>query len=133
MKEPLSEPPSCAKESVSVVVPPRASGAVPPLARQQRVDDLALPLALDPLVLDEVRLVTHPELLEDAGGATVARLEASDHAVQADDLEGKGEQRPRRLRRVAVSVMCAVEDEAELALAMWDARPEQRDVADELF
>src|SRR4029079_19792943 len=47
--------------------------------------------------------------------------------------EGKGEQRPRRLRRVAASLMPAVEDEAELALAVRDACPEKRDVADELF
>ncbi len=52
--------------------------------------------------------------------------------MQADDLEGKGEHRPRRFRRVAVSVVRTVEDEAELALAMWDACPEKRDVADEL-
>ena len=100
--------------------------------REDRVDELALPLALDPLVLDEVRLTTHPELLQYAGRASVARLETSDHAVQPDDLEGIGEHRPRRFRRVAVSLMRAVEDEAELALAVCDACPEKRDVADEL-
>ena len=82
-----------------------------PGTREHRVDELALPLALDPLVLDEVRLTTHPELLQYAGRASVARLETSDHAVQPDDLEGIGEHRPRRFRRVAVSLMRAVEDE----------------------
>src|SRR6478736_2344971 len=82
----ISEPPSCAKESVSVVARLRASRAAPPLTREHRVDELALPLALDPLVLDEVRLTTHPELLQHAGRASVARLESSDHAVQPDDL-----------------------------------------------
>jgi len=63
----------------------------------------------------EVRLLAHPELLQHSGRASVARLEPPDHAVQADDLEAKGEHRPRRFRRVAVSVMRAVEDEAELS------------------
>ena len=79
-----------------------------------------------------MRLLAHPELLQHSGRASVARLEPPDHAVQADDLEAKGEHRPRRFRRVAVPVMRAVEAEAELALAMRDACPEKRDVADEL-
>ena len=52
--------------------------------------------------------------------------------VQPDDVEGIGEHRPRRFRRVALSLVRAVEDEAELALAVCDACPEKRDVADEL-
>ena len=42
-----------------------------PLAVEQGVDDLALPLALDVLVLDHVRLLAHPEALEDARDAAL--------------------------------------------------------------
>jgi len=37
-----------------------------PLSLEKRVDELALPLILHPLVLDEMGLETHAELLEDA-------------------------------------------------------------------
>jgi len=105
---------------------------VRPLAGEDRVDELALPLALDPLVLDEVRLAAHAELLEHAGGADVAWLQPTDDTVEAESLEREREHRPRRLRRVALPLVRRMDEEAELALAMDLARPEERDVRDEL-
>src|SRR4051812_42843905 len=76
-----------------------------PLSSENRVDRLALPLALDPLVLDQVRLLAHPEPLEHGRGARVARLEPADHAVQIVGLERKLEHRLGRLGRVAVALV----------------------------
>ena len=52
--------------------------------------------------------------------------------MQADGLEGEREHRSRRLGRVTPAVMCRVDDEPELALAMDLACPEQRDVRHEV-
>ena len=79
-----------------------------------------------------MRFPAHPELLEDTGRAGVPRLEPPDDPVEAELLEGEGEHRPRGLGRVALDVMCGMEDEAELALAVCLARPEQGDVTYEL-
>src|SRR4051794_7708653 len=67
----------------------------PPLVREDRVDELTLPFLLHPLVLDEMCLAPHPELLEHAGRCVVARLEPPDHPVQPDAVERDREQRTR--------------------------------------
>src|SRR5262249_20070383 len=72
-----------------------------PLALQDRVHELALPLALHPLVLDELALEAHPELLEHAGGRGVTGLGPTDHAVKPGG-ERPVEDRAGRLRRVAL-------------------------------
>ena len=49
-----------------------------PLTVEDREDELALPLALDPLVFDEVRLAPQAELFEHAGRRGVPRLQPAD-------------------------------------------------------
>ena len=77
------------------------AGPASPLALEQGVDDLALPLALDVLVLDQVRLLAHAEALEHARRRGVARLEAPEDAVGAELVERECEERRGGLRRVA--------------------------------
>src|SRR5690349_7881992 len=90
----------------------------PPLRREEGIDQLALPFALHPLVLDEVRLETHAELLEHARRGGVARLGAADQPVAAHRLEHERQQRPRRLGRVPPSLTGRVEREADLEAAV---------------
>src|SRR3954471_7503429 len=89
-----------------------------PLSSEDRVDRLAAPLALAPLVLDEVRLLTHAEPLEHAHRPRVARLDAAVDAVQAVRVERELDDRLGRLGRVAVTLVVGVEHEADLALAV---------------
>src|SRR5438552_4536463 len=103
-----------------------------PLAREDRVVELALPLAFDELVLDEERLAPHPELLEHARRGGVPSLEPPDDAVQADHGEAELEQQPRGLGRIAVAMVGGVEHEADLAHAVLAARPVQAAVPDHL-
>src|SRR6478672_3478331 len=106
-------------------------GARAPLLLEDRVDELALPFVLHPLVLDEVCLEAHAELLEDPRGAGVARLGAADHAVQPERAERERQQRGGGLGRLSVALVRGVEDEPELAAAVPLADPLEREVADD--
>ena len=64
-----------------------------PFVVEDRVDQLALPFVLDPFVLDQVRLLPHPQLLQDAGGRGVTCLGSADHAMQFQVLERQPEDR----------------------------------------
>src|SRR2546430_16083446 len=99
---------------------------------QERVDELALPLALDELVLDEVGLLPHPEPLEDARGGVVARLQAAGDAVQAKLVERQCEDHASRLGRIPAAVVVGMEEEADLTLAVLRAHEEEAGVADQL-
>src|SRR4051794_38019130 len=88
-----------------------------PLAGEDRVDRLARPLAFDPVVLEQVRLLAHAEPLEHAHRRRVARLDARRDAVQVIAAERELEHRRGRLGRVAVALVVGVEHEAEVALA----------------
>src|SRR3954471_18950118 len=101
-----------------------------PLAREQGVDELALPLALDPFVLAQVRLAPHAELLEHARRGAVARLQPAAHAMQPVGPERDRQHAGGRLGRVAAALVVRVEDEADLPLPVRLDR--ERDVADEL-
>src|SRR5205085_265091 len=70
------------------------------------------------------------EHLEHARGADVPRLDAAEDAVQTQSLEGEREQWPCGLGRVATALVERVDDEADLALLVELAGPEQRDVGD---
>src|SRR3954464_12304193 len=99
----------------------------PPLALEQGVDELALPLALDPLVLAQVRLAPHPEPLQHARRRAVARFQGPADAVQPVCLEADLQHGRGGLRRIAAALVVRVDDEADLALAVRPDR--QRDVA----
>src|SRR3546814_3398057 len=58
----------------------------PPLRRQHRVDDLVGPFALDDLVLAEMRLAPHPELLHDPGRRDVAAVRSEEHTSELQSL-----------------------------------------------
>ena len=104
----------------------------PPLGREDRVDQLALPLALHEGVLDEVGLAAHAEPLQDACRRGVAGIERAGHAVQAEVVERDAQQRPSHLGRIAETLMVGVHDVADLALQMLLALEAQHDVADDL-
>jgi hypothetical protein len=59
----------------------RSRPARPPLPFEEGVDELALPLALDELVLDEVRLPAHAQPLEHPFRGRVSGLKPADHAM----------------------------------------------------
>src|SRR5437879_2834233 len=88
----------------------------PPLALEDGVHQLALPLALDELVLDQVALAAHPDPLEDAGRGRVAYLQPADHAVQIEIVETQLEQRTRRLGGESPALVIGMDDEADLTL-----------------
>src|SRR6476619_3759087 len=75
-----------------------------PLLSEDRVDRLAVPLALAPRVLDQVRLPAHAESLKHAHRRRVARLDAAVDAVQAVRGERELDDRLGRLGRVAVTL-----------------------------
>src|SRR3954447_5572177 len=102
---------------------------LPPLPVEERVDELALPLALDPLVLDEKRLAPHTELLEHPRGAEIAGLGPADQAVPAHRLERNRQDRPRDFCRIAAALVRGRHDEADLPAAVLLADPVQREVA----
>ena len=102
-----------------------------PLPVEDRVDELALPLALDPLVLDEVRLAPQAELFEHPRRRGVPRLQPANHPVQAEAVEGDTEERPRRLGREAMAAVRGMRDVADLAERMLLARPGQDHVGDD--
>src|SRR5581483_10332825 len=109
-----------------------SAGGPAPLAVEHRVDELALPLALHELVLDQVRLAPHPELLEDAGGGAVPGLKATDHAVELEVFERDPQQGARGLGRVSPALVRRVDDEADLALPVLQAHEPEDQVGDEL-
>ncbi len=104
----------------------------PPLAGQERENELALPLALDELVLDEVRFLPHPQPLEHTGRCRVPSLEAADHAMQVELLEGEPQKEARRLGCEAATVVVRMEDESDLALPVQAAQVEEGAGADQL-
>ena len=87
----------------------RRDGAVHrtvPLVLQDRVDELALPFALHPLVLDEVRLEAHAELLEHPRRRRCCAPRAGRSRGGSPMPEGPVEQRARGLGRVALALVC---------------------------
>ena len=89
--------------------------------RKHGADALALPLAANPLVLDQRRLAAHARPLQHAARRHVARFETAAHAVQLDLVEGDVEQGDRRLGGVAASLVVGVDDVPDLALLVVDA------------
>ena len=75
---------------------PGLAGTVP-LAPEDRVDQLVGPLALDELVLDQVRLTAHAVALHHPGGRPVAAVAPADDPVQAKVMEHNGMRREAHL------------------------------------
>src|SRR6476620_3414728 len=64
-----------------------------PLVLENRKIDLCGPFALEPLVLDEHGFLPHAEPAQHRGGRVVALVDATDHAMQLEPVEGEFEQR----------------------------------------
>jgi hypothetical protein len=79
------------------------------------VDELALPFAFHVLVLDEVGLSAHPQLLEHACGRRVPSLQPADDPVEPQVFEGQPEQDAGGLRPVSATVVVGMDDEPDLA------------------
>ena len=91
----------------------RTPGERPPLAVEDRVRQLALPLAFHVLVLDQVRFLSHPELVQDARRRDVPSLGTADDAVQLHILERQSKEHADSLGGVSVTLMVGVDDEPE--------------------
>src|SRR5260370_41006600 len=93
------------------------------------VDEFLAPLALDGLVMDEVRFLAHPESLHEAGGCCVLGRAAANDPVQAQVVEPPPEHYLGRLSGPALALVVGLEDEADLALPAVPAQPFNTDPA----
>ena len=103
-----------------------------PLVGEQRVVELAAPLALDPLVVDQERLAPHAEPLEHRRGRGVARVQPADDPVQAELVEAEPEHLGCHLGGVAVPGELGLEHEPHLAGPVRLADKPEGDVADDV-
>src|SRR5215510_1688752 len=110
---------------------PAPAGTLP-LAPEDRVDQLVGPLALDELVLDQVRLAAHAVALHYPGGPEVTAVAPADDPVQVQAFEPEPQQGRGRLGGEPAPLEGRMEDESDLALLVGAAQPEQGAVANEL-
>src|SRR5262249_26045949 len=101
---------------------PSTGTGAPPLVGHPP-DELVAPPALEDLVVYEVRLAPHAQPLHEAGGRSVARVAASDDAVQSEVGEAEPEHHPCRLAGQATAVVRGIEHEADLTLPVLLAQP----------
>ncbi len=109
-----------------------ASGSAAPLVLEDRVDPGVGPVALEPHVLAEVRLVPHPDTQAQGDGRVVARIEFGVDPVQPQVAEREVEQQCRRLTRVSLALESRVEQPADLSGLVLDARELEIHGADQL-
>src|SRR6185437_4860550 len=101
----------------------------PPLACKDAVYDLVGPLALDELVLDEMRLTAHAEALQYRRRGRVTGVEAPTHAMRAELVERNIDHCARGLRRIPDAAVRGQEHVADLRLAVLLADPPDADLA----
>src|SRR5215217_3145416 len=103
-----------------------------PVTFQQAEVQFITPLALEPLVLHQMRLLTHAEPCRHSSRGHVASIDAGDDAVQGHVVESQVEDGVCRLRGISLTSEGWVEDVAQLTTAVFGAEPAQHHVADEL-
>ena len=104
----------------------------PPLVFQNREVKLVAPPALKPLVLHEVRLLSHPEPGCKTSRTVIVGINPGHDAVQAEIVERKMQDPVRGLGRVPLAREGRIEDIADLPAAMLSRMPHQDDVAYQL-
>jgi hypothetical protein len=103
-----------------------------PLLFQNREVKLVAPPALKPLVLDEVRLLPHPEPGCQTSRTVIFGIDPGHHAVKAEVVERQMQYPVRGFGRVALAREGRIEDVADLPAAVLSRMPHQDDVAYQL-
>src|SRR5829696_9854309 len=103
-----------------------------PLTFQQAEVQFITPLALEPLVLHQMRLLTHAEPSRHSNRGHVASIDAGNDAVQGHVIESQVEDGMCRLGGISLTSEGWVEDIAQLTAAVLCAEPAQHHVADDL-
>src|SRR5262245_2699511 len=117
-------PGNAARGSVALVV-------LAPLDGEHRVHERVSPLALEHLVVHEVRLAPHAEPFHHPYGCFVARIAPPEHAVQSEYVEAEAQHLACRLGGEAAALELGVEHVPDLALPMLPAAPDEIDLADD--
>src|SRR5438105_401283 len=87
-----------------------------PVAIENRVHDLALPLTLDEFIFDELRLFAHPQLFQNPCRRLIPSIESADDPMHPHIRKGDLQERPGRFGRIPAALVHRIHDEAELAL-----------------
>jgi hypothetical protein len=103
-----------------------------PLVLEQGDVDLIAPVALKPLVADEVRFLAHPEPGTQSKRCLIPRIDPCDHTVKAEMVKGQMEKSMSSLSGVTASRKVRVKHPADLAAAMLGAPKEEHHVPDQL-
>lgn len=103
-----------------------------PLVLEQGQVDLIAPVALEPLVADEVRFLAHTEPGAQSKRRLIPRIDPCDHTVKAETVTGQMEQGVSSLGGVTATREAWVKHPADLAAAMLCAPKEQHHVPDQL-
>lgn len=101
-----------------------------PLVLQKRECDLVGPLALEPLIADQMGFAAHPKTGGKPKGRLVAAIHPGRHPVQAKLLEGEVQQGVRRLSGIAVAGMGGIRDPARLPAPVLSTPEKEHDVPD---
>ena len=103
-----------------------------PLVLEQGQVDLIAPVALEPLVADEVCFLAHSEPGTQSKRCLIPRIDPCDHAVKAEIVKGQMEQGVSSLGGITATRKARVEHPADLAAAMLAAPKEEHHVPDQL-
>ena len=103
-----------------------------PLFFQNREVKLVAPPALEPLVLHEVRLLSHPKPGCKTSRTVIVGINPGRDAVKAEIVEREMQGPVRGLGRVPLAREGRIEDITDLPGAMLSRMPHQDDVADQL-
>ena len=103
-----------------------------PFVLKQGHVDLIAPVALEPLVADEVRFLAHPEPGAQSQRCLIARIDPCDHTVKPEMIKGQVEQGMRSLSGVTATRKARVKHPPDLAAAMLRAPKEEHHVPDQL-
>jgi hypothetical protein len=101
-----------------------------PLVLEKRKVDLVGPLALEPLITNQVGFASHPETRGKPDGGFVPAVHSGSHPVQAKLVEGEVQQGVSRLSGVAVPGMIRIKHPAHLTAPMLGTPEEEHDIAD---
>ena len=103
-----------------------------PFVLEQGHIDLIAPVALEPLVADQVRLLAHPEPGTESQRCLIARIDPCDHTVKTELVKGQMEQGMSSLSGVTATRKARVKHPADLPAAMLRAPKEEHHVPDQL-
>jgi hypothetical protein len=101
-----------------------------PLGLNHRADDLPDPFALEELVLDELRLTTHPQALHDSDGRDISWVAFCNDPVEAQPVKPQPKHLPGTFRGEAASLDVRMHAPADLTLTALGARQAEHELTD---